>query len=154
MSQNYIPTKWIDNRTVGTASVMNNMENGIEDAHNRIDNIGSVGEESLCLTNVLSLGVKNDKSVDCTDIIHKALADGKALYFPRGEYLMRYLELNMGDVLIGDNSMYTTLVPAVSNEKSFVRIAKGPVIHVRFENFWIDKSPNPGQIGIDIKSEY
>lgn len=37
MSQNYTPTEWIDNRTVGTASVMNNMEKGIEDAHDRID---------------------------------------------------------------------------------------------------------------------
>ena len=40
MSQNYTPTKWIDNKTVGTASVMNNMEKGIENAHDRIDNIG------------------------------------------------------------------------------------------------------------------
>ena len=39
MSQNYTPTEWIDNRTVGTASVMNNMEKGIEDAHDRIDGL-------------------------------------------------------------------------------------------------------------------
>lgn len=41
MSQNYIPTKWEDNRTVGTASVMNNMEKGIKDAHDRIDEVDS-----------------------------------------------------------------------------------------------------------------
>ena len=41
MSQNYTPTEWIDNRTVGTASVMNNMEKGIENAHNRIDGVDS-----------------------------------------------------------------------------------------------------------------
>ena len=41
MSQNYTPTKWVDNRTVGTASVMNNMEKGIENAHNRIDGVDS-----------------------------------------------------------------------------------------------------------------
>ena len=41
MSQNYTPTEWIDNRTVGTASVMNNMEKGIENAHNRIDEVDS-----------------------------------------------------------------------------------------------------------------
>lgn len=39
MSQNYTPTEWVDNRTVGTANVMNNMERGIEDAHNRIDGL-------------------------------------------------------------------------------------------------------------------
>lgn len=37
MSQNYIPTKWEDNKTVGTASTMNNMEKGIKGAHDRID---------------------------------------------------------------------------------------------------------------------
>ena len=41
MSQNYIPTKWEDNKTVGTASVMNNMEKGIKNAHNRIDGVDS-----------------------------------------------------------------------------------------------------------------
>lgn len=39
MSQNYTPTNWEDNRTVGTASIMNNMEKGIEDAHDRIDGV-------------------------------------------------------------------------------------------------------------------
>lgn len=46
MSQNYTPTKWIDNRTVGTASVMNNMEKGIENAHNRIDGVDLQIKES------------------------------------------------------------------------------------------------------------
>ena len=41
MSQNYIPTKWEDNKTVGTASVMNNMERGIEDAHARVSEVNS-----------------------------------------------------------------------------------------------------------------
>lgn len=39
MSQNYIPTEWIDDKTVGTASVMNNMEKGIKNAHERIDSV-------------------------------------------------------------------------------------------------------------------
>lgn len=41
MSQNYIPTKWEDNKTVGTASIMNNIEKGINNAHDRIDSIDS-----------------------------------------------------------------------------------------------------------------
>ena len=41
MSQNYTPTEWIDNRTVGTASIMNNMEKGIKNAHNRLDDVDS-----------------------------------------------------------------------------------------------------------------
>ena len=41
MSQNYTPTKWIEDTTVGTASVMNNIEKGIENAHDRIDSVDS-----------------------------------------------------------------------------------------------------------------
>ena len=44
MSQNYTPTEWIDNRTVGTASVMNNMEKCIEYAH---DSIYGIKNDSL-----------------------------------------------------------------------------------------------------------
>ena len=49
MSQNYTPTEWIDNRTVGTASVMNNMEKGIENAHDRIDMLETF-MSALCQT--------------------------------------------------------------------------------------------------------
>lgn len=46
MSQNYIPTNWEDNKTVGTASTMNNMEKGISGAHDRIDDFDSQIRES------------------------------------------------------------------------------------------------------------
>ena len=59
--------------------------------------------ENKHLVNVLSLGVKNDGSVDCTHIIHKALAEGKSLYFPNGTYLLEYLELNAKNILIGES---------------------------------------------------
>lgn len=54
MSQNYTPTEWVDNRTVGTASVMNNMEKGIEDAHDRIDGV----DEQIKDTENLILNMK------------------------------------------------------------------------------------------------
>lgn len=54
MSQNYTPTKWIDDKTVGTASVMNNMEKGIKDAHDRIDEIDSQFKETYN-ENVISI---------------------------------------------------------------------------------------------------
>lgn len=58
MSQNYTPTEWIGNRTVGTASVMNNMENGIKNAHNRIDSFDSQIKD---ITNELG---KNENGTD------------------------------------------------------------------------------------------
>lgn len=41
MSNNYTPTKWLGGKTIGTAQVMNNIENGILSAHNRLDTIDS-----------------------------------------------------------------------------------------------------------------
>ena len=38
MTQKYIPTKWVANETIGTANVMNNIEQGIVGAYDEIDN--------------------------------------------------------------------------------------------------------------------
>ena len=61
MSQNYTPTKWIDNRTVGTASVMNNMEKGIEDAHDRLDGVDS--QITAIEDNINNIGAPTDEQV-------------------------------------------------------------------------------------------
>ena len=66
MSQNYTPTKWVDNRTVGTASVMNNMEKGIEDAHNRIDGVDSQIKDNTSRIEVLE-NTENGTSIDVID---------------------------------------------------------------------------------------
>lgn len=41
MSNTYTPTKWENNKTIATADVMNNMENGILDAHNGLKDVDS-----------------------------------------------------------------------------------------------------------------
>ena len=110
--------------------------------------------ENKHLVNVLSLGVKNDGSIDCTHIIHKALAEGKPLYFPNGTYLLEYLELNAKNILIGESESSTILKPNTSTKPAFIYIGAGPCNHIRFENFNIQKSPNPGQIGIDIRANF
>lgn len=38
----YKPTTWIGGKTIGTADVMNNIEDGIIKAHERLDNIGDI----------------------------------------------------------------------------------------------------------------
>jgi len=37
MTQKYTPTKWVANETIGTSNVMNNIEQGILNAHNKVD---------------------------------------------------------------------------------------------------------------------
>lgn len=41
MSNNYKPTKWLGGKTIGTAQVMNNIEQGISNAHDRLDSVDS-----------------------------------------------------------------------------------------------------------------
>ena len=53
MTQKYTPTKWVANETIGTANVMNNIEQGIVGAYDKIDEISSKLEElALLLSNV------------------------------------------------------------------------------------------------------
>lgn len=110
--------------------------------------------ENKYLTNVLSLGVKNDGTVDCTDIIHKALSEGKSLFFPKGSYLLEYLKLKSKYVLVGENEQETKLLPKTSNKESFITINSGACNSIRFENFKIEKSPNSGQVCIDIVATF
>ena len=105
-------------------------------------------------TNVLTLGVKNDGTEDCTIIINDALSEGKSLYFPKGEYLLEYIELQSYNVLIGENDHETILIPNTTTRKSFMNINKGPCQHVRMENFTINHSSNIGQICMDFTSRF
>ena len=41
MTQKYTPTKWVANETIGTANVMNNIEQGIVGAYDEIERVGS-----------------------------------------------------------------------------------------------------------------
>ena len=105
-------------------------------------------------TNVLTLGVKNDGTEDCTIIINDALSEGKSLYFPKGRYLLEYIELQSYNVLIGENDHETILIPNTTTRKSFMNINKGPCQHVRMENFTINHSSNIGQICMDFTSRF
>ena len=103
--------------------------------------------------NVLSLGVKNDASVDCTSIIHEAKKE-YALFFPRGQYLIEYIELSSNDIIIGESESNTFLIPNHSSKKAFIYLEEGPVNKVKFENFTINKSPNNRQIGINLEANF
>ena len=105
------------------------------------------------LTNVLSLGVKNEGSKDCTEIIHNALANGESLYFPKGTYLLKYLKLNARNIIVGESESNTYLQPNTTTEESFISIVKGAVNNIRLENFKIKNTPNKGQVGIDITAK-
>lgn len=82
MSQNYTPTKWIEDTTVGTASVMNNMEKGIENAHDRIDLIDSQVKDfgnSVKTLNELGLDPLDSDSLNFVKMCN-AIKDGYKIF--------------------------------------------------------------------------
>lgn len=79
MSQNYAPTKWIEDTTVGTASVMNNMERGIKNAHERID---SVDSQIKVIENEIGSATLNTSAQDLKGAINEVFqnaSNGKKL---------------------------------------------------------------------------
>lgn len=59
MSNNYKPTKWLGGKTIGTAQVMNNIEQGISNAHDRLDSV----ESELTKTNNSNYITSNQSKV-------------------------------------------------------------------------------------------
>lgn len=46
----YKPTSWIGGKTIGTADVMNNIEDGVAKAHERLDNLGDISSGDVDLS--------------------------------------------------------------------------------------------------------
>ena len=79
----YTPTTWIGGKTIGTADVMNNIEDGIVKAHERLNNIGDIPsgggngdvdlsncatkEELKALENTLNEHLENHPSVGASE---------------------------------------------------------------------------------------
>ena len=100
MSQNYTPTKWVDNRTVGTASVMNNMEKGIKNAHDRIDGFNSQIKDIVY--NIKNYGAKSDGSEDISSILQNLINEipnGSKIQFENGKYLLVFLTFRQKELV-------------------------------------------------------
>lgn len=61
----YTPTTWIGGKTIGTADVMNNIEDGIAKAHERLDNLGDIsngeGNNNIDLSNYATKNYVNEE---------------------------------------------------------------------------------------------
>ena len=112
MSQNYKPTEWIDNRTVGTASVMNNMEKGIEDAHNRIDGLtnGKL-DKTGGMTSKSTYGTYDDA---CILNVNNTNAKADVLGFTSPEQIADYVNRDHVGIYTAMRSNYITSSNVVS----------------------------------------
>lgn len=80
MSNNYKPTKWLGGKTIGTAQVMNNIEQGISNAHDRLDDIDSqIKEIATCKR----IGLVSNSEIDAVENYNKltnAILNNKTIY--------------------------------------------------------------------------
>ena len=74
MSKKYTPTNWVANKTVATADAMNNIEKGIEDAHQDIEILDSQIKEKA---NKVDLGTQKAR-IEILDSQIKDIEKNKA----------------------------------------------------------------------------
>lgn len=91
MTQKYTPTMWIGGKTIGTADVMNNMEQGIVGAYDELKQINSQLEHNTEYIHDISVNIKKYKSFNEDDeywdeAIKEALKDNNNVFFPEGTY--------------------------------------------------------------------
>lgn len=86
MSNKYTPTTWVGSKTVATADVMNNIEKGVKDAHNRLDDVDILMDDVS--VNVKKYGAKGDGINNDDEAINNASSKGNVLFFPPGKYLL------------------------------------------------------------------
>ena len=149
MSQNYTPTEWVDNRTVGTASVMNNMEKGIEDAHDRIDGVDSQIKDIENNNNYISVknfGAKGDGVTDDTkaiqDTINFANENKLKVLIDEGIYKISKLNVYNATVIEGANRNKTILKIKENSNENFISINGTSIRYVTLRNFTIDGNKN------------
>lgn len=86
MNNKYTPTTWVGSKTVATADVMNNIEKGVKDAHDRLDGVDTLIDDISI--NVKKYGAKGDGITDDDVAIQIADSKGGVLFFPPGEYIL------------------------------------------------------------------
>ena len=94
MSNNYNPTKWIGGKTIGTADVMNNMEEGILNAHQKLDELDSQIIEIE--TRIDNIGGSSGGNVDLSGYVTKELGNANQITFSDGQTFQD--KLNNGEL--------------------------------------------------------
>lgn len=151
MSNNYKPTKWLGGKTIGTAQVMNNIEQGISNAHDRLDSVDlqikSLGNNQITssITSVKDFGAKGDGSTDDTLAFENCLSycmrNSKTMYIPHGTYIINKQIVSSSSIdseeallpvsIVGEGSD-VTIINTNKNIKPVMYFAKSK--NVRIEN--------------------
>ena len=134
MSNSYTPTNWVANKTVATADVMNNMEEGILNAHQKLSELDLQIEEIYTFKNESYINIKNYKHLvtdnDWTDAINKAIevatsliSNNRRVYVPAGTYYTQGIILpsDIDFFGAGKNNTIIKLIPGDKIDKKYKR---------------------------------
>ena len=106
---NYNKTNWIGGKTIGTADVMNNLEEGVYQAHEQLEqNMKSINTYNLILE-----GCKGDGKTDNKEIIENIfnkLSDGDSIYIPYGTYLIKLSDSDLKDAGMSRKALYPWII--------------------------------------------
>lgn len=103
MTNSYNPTKWVEYKTVATANVMNNIEKGIVDVHERVDEVDSQIKdiENKLQCHIECFRAKGDTD---TDVFLKACKSGKTVILDSKEYnIEQKISMDFSTEFIGSN---------------------------------------------------
>lgn len=110
----YTKTNWIGGKTIGTADVMNNLEEGVYQANERLNNLNIASSSNDSFINVLDYGAKGDGVTDSGKFINDAINYAKAnnigaVYVPKGVYIIETPILIKDDVSFYGDGQNTIL---------------------------------------------
>lgn len=133
------PTYWVE--TGNFNQQVANLTNEIESIDGRVEQLEAVAGHTYPPVNIMSLGAKNDGTVDVSGIIN-AYTQSYSLYFPEGVYRLDN-PVVVRNAIVGALNGYTKDTPAtvfISNieEGSVFRVIDAQGKDIRFEHFRIE----------------
>lgn len=130
MTNSYNPTKWVEYKTVATANVMNNIEKGIVDAHEKLCEVDSQ------IKDFATIPMRFDDEIDDTQSLIRAVEKGKTIKLKGTYYISDSIEV-ANIKIIGDNRD-TKIIMTSNNKPIFIVSGGGFTLNdctLQYQNF-------------------
>ena len=129
----YKPTTWIGGKTIGTADVMNNIEDGIAKAHERLDNLGDIssggGSGNVDLSDYAlkaELPTKTSELINDSNYVTEAYVENQINNIPTDSYSLSLVGNKLSLVKNGTVVSSVVLPETTSSPDEDVEIELAP----------------------------